>query len=90
MIDTDELDRIYPPPYDDPHQRRLTSKNLAVLWSNLRAAGAPRLILTMVALHPEDELPSIRDAVPEAEITVVRLLASEDVLLERIGRSGRG
>ena len=84
MIDTDELDRIYPPPADDPHKRRLTSKNLAAVWENLRAAGAPRLVLTMVALHLEEELPFIQTAVPEAEISVVRLLASEDVLLERV------
>ena len=90
MIDTDELDRIYPPSADDPHKRRLTSENLAAVWSNLRAAGAPRLVLAMVALYPEDERPFIRTAVPGAEITVVRLLASEEGLLERVGKREAG
>ncbi len=94
MIDADELDRIFPAPADDPHKSRLTRRNLASVWANLRDAGAPRLILTMVAPSVEDELPAIREAIPEAAITVVRLRASEGDLLERVrGReigSGHG
>ena len=70
MIDTDELDRIYPPPADDPHKRRLTSKNLAAVWENLHAAGAPRLVLTMVAIHLEEELPFVLLTPP---VSILRL-----------------
>jgi hypothetical protein len=84
MVDTDELDRVYPAPADDPHKSLLTSRNLAVVWENLRGAGARRLVLTMVALSLENELPWIKEAVPGAQITAVRLVSSEEELLERI------
>ncbi len=84
MVDADELDRIYPAPLRDPEKTDLTFRNLAAVWANLRAAGAPRLILTMVALSLEDEVEHIRDAIPEARIFAVRLRASEGALLERV------
>ena len=86
LVDTDELDRIFPAPPDDPHKTALTQRNLASVWENLRDAGAPRLILTMVATSLGHELPWIRTAVPSAQITVVRLRASESTLLERVSR----
>jgi gluconate kinase len=86
LVDTDELDRLFPPPADDPHKTLLTRCNLAAVWANLRAAGAPRLILVMVAASLEYELPHLREAVPGAEITTVRLRASEMTLLERLQR----
>ena len=86
LLDLDELDRIYPAPQGDPHKTHLTGRNLAAVWANLRDAGAPRLILTMVATSPDYELPHIQQAVPEASITVVRLYASEEALLERVRR----
>ena len=86
LVDTDELDRIFPVPPDDPHKTALTERNLASVWENLRDAGAPRLILTMVATSLGHELPWIRTAVPGAEITVVRLRTSESTLLERVSR----
>ena len=84
MIDADELDRIFPPPTDDPHKTRLTYANLAAVWANLRAAGARRLILTMVALSLADDLAHVHRAIPEADITAVRLWASNEDLLERV------
>ncbi len=86
LVDTDELDRIFPPPPDDPHKTALTERNLAAVWENLSAAGAPRLLLVMVAVSLEHELPWVRAAVPGAKITVFRLCASEDTLLERVRR----
>ena len=86
MIDADELDRVFPPPPDDPDKADLTRRNLAAVWANLRVAGAQHLVLTMVAASIEDELPHIRAAIPEAAISVVRLLASEHHLLGRVRR----
>lgn len=86
LVDTDELDRIFPAPPGDPHKTALTERNLAAVWKNLSAAGAPRLILTMVAASLKSELPWVRAAVPGAQITVVRLRASEGTLLERVRR----
>ena len=84
MIDTDELDRIYPAPVDEPHKSDLVRRNLAAVWSNLRSAGAPRLILTMVAVSLDDELANVRGAIPEARIVAIRLRASEEDLLGRV------
>ncbi len=84
MVDADELDRIFPAPREDPHKTGLTYRNLAGVWANLRAAGAPRLILAMVAIPLEDELPNVRAAIPEAAVTVVRLRAGEECLLKRV------
>ncbi len=84
MIDADELDRIYPVPPGDPHKTELTKRNLAAVWTNLRAAGAERLILTMVAASLDDELAHVAEAIPEARVTAVRLRASEEDLLSRV------
>jgi hypothetical protein len=86
LVDADELDRIFPAPPGDPHKTALTQRNLAAVWENLSTAGAPRLILTMVAASLERELAWVRVAVPGAQITVVRLRASESTLLERVRR----
>ncbi|CAA9452786.1 MAG: hypothetical protein AVDCRST_MAG02-1015 [uncultured Rubrobacteraceae bacterium] len=84
MVDTDELDRVYPAPVDDPHRADLSRRNLAAVWENLRKAGAPRLILTMVAVSLEDELAHVHEAVPGARVVAIRLRASEDALLGRV------
>ena len=90
MVDTDELDRIHPAPVGDPHKTQLTKRNLAAVWENLRSAGAERLVLTGVFVALEDELRWLREAVPGGEFSVVRLRASDDVLVERLGRRELG
>jgi hypothetical protein len=86
MIDANELDRVFPTPAHDPDKADLTRRNLAAVWTNLRAAGAPRLILTTVAAPIEDELPKVREAIPSATLMNVRLHASERDLLKRVRR----
>ena len=86
LVDMDELDRIFPDPPGDSQKTHLTRQNLAAVWANLRDAGASRLILTMVATYPDHELPHIREAVQGSFITLVRLHATEEVLLERVRR----
>jgi hypothetical protein len=86
LVNTDELDRIFPASPGDPHKTALTQRNLTAVWENLRAAGAPRLILNMVAASLERKLPWVHPAVPGAKITVVRLRTSEGTLLERVRR----
>ena len=85
MIDTDELDRIYPAPPEDPHKTGLTKRNLAAVWSNFRDMGVRRLVLTMVAVSLNEELAHVREAIPESRVIVVRLRASEEDLLARVG-----
>ena len=85
-VDLDDLSWCYPtPPGDDRFRSGLTLRNLAAVWRNFRDAGAERLVLARV-LESRDELDRHRDAVPGAEITVVRLTAVHATLQERVER----
>jgi len=91
-IETDELDRVFPLPTSHelatlrPGTTDVSSLNLAALWSTYRALGHTRLIMSGVMLHPEDDRRWIADAIPNADITVVRLRASDATLLSRLDR----
>jgi AAA domain-containing protein len=84
VIDVDALSWCYPTPADDPFNNRLALRNLTCVWANFAAAGAARLILARV-VETRDELEAFRQAVPGAELTVVRLRASDDTLRRRVG-----
>ena len=71
-------------PPEDPYKTNLTLTNLEAVWANLRAADAPRLVLTMVAVSLDEELAYVRAAIPEARVGAVRLRASEGDLLGRV------
>jgi hypothetical protein len=83
LIDSDELDRIVPVPDD---LWRLTERNLRCVWAGFHDRGVRRLILVGVFLHRPSELAWIARAVPGARFTLVRLVASDATLVERIGR----
>ena len=83
LIDTDELDRIYPVPDD---LSDVTERNLAAMWGTFAARGARRLILVGVYLDRRTELDWVRRAVPDAAITCVRLAASDATLVDRVDR----
>lgn len=84
MIDTDELDRAFPPGADGPHKADLTRRTLTAVWANLRGAGDLRLILTMVASSIKDELPRISEAIPGATLILVGLHISGHDPLQRV------
>jgi hypothetical protein len=71
-------------PPEDPYKTNLTLTNLEAVWANLRASGAPRLVLTMVAVSLDEELAHLRAAIPEARGGTVRLRVSEGDLLWRV------
>ena len=83
LIDTDDLDRIYPVP---PDLSAITRDNLAAMWRTFAARGASRLILVGVYLDRTDELDWVRHAVPGARFACFRLLASDETLAGRVGR----
>jgi len=83
LIDTDELDRIYPVPSD---LGTLTERNLASIWQSFAERGTQRLVLVGVYLHRESELTSVRRATSAEHITLVQLTASDETLRERVGR----
>lgn len=83
LIDLAWIEQCWPVPADDPRNERLTHQNLACLWANFHQAGAGRLILVRV-LEARSLLRHVTDAVPGAEVTVVRLRAPLAVLQARI------
>jgi hypothetical protein len=89
-IETDELDRIFPLPSASelqdlrPGMTDISEVNLAAIWGNYRALGCDRLILSGVMVFLDEARKWIGRAIPNADFTVVRLLASNDVLLRRL------
>jgi hypothetical protein len=83
VIDTDELDRLYPVPED---QDALSEHNLAAAWDGFAGRGCRRLILAGVWLHRPSQLAWIARAVPGARFTSVMLVASEVAIEERVRR----
>jgi hypothetical protein len=77
VIETDELDRVFPRPNADeldriqPGTTDVSSINLAAIWSTYRALGHTRLIMSGVMMHLDLDKRWILSAIPEAQITVV-------------------
>jgi hypothetical protein len=96
IIETDELDRVYPRPSAEalqglrPGTADISTINLAAIWSTYRALGHSRLIMSGVMMHLGLDRRWILAAIPRAEITVVRLQASEHTLTERLARREAG
>lgn len=84
-IDLDWLCQVYPPPPADPYNEDLMLSNLSAIWDNLRKARPDRLVLARV-IENREHLTRYQHAIPGAEITVVRVLASERTILERLRR----
>ena len=89
LIDMDTLRMSYPRPAHDRFHMALGLRNLAALWANYRAAGAECLILADV-VESQADADAYRLAVPNAEVTVVRLLASRDALWRRLAQRESG
>ena len=83
VVDLAWIEQCWPVPLDDQWNERLIHRNLACMWANFRQAGADRLILARV-LEARSLLRHVVEAVPGAQITVVRLRASLAVLHARI------
>lgn len=92
VIDTDELDRVFPlPSLSELGTLRsgttdVSSLTLAAIWSVYAALGHSRLIMAGVMVAPQDDRRWIMDAIPNAEIIFIRLLASEKTILSRLDK----
>jgi len=92
VIETDELDRVFPRPSSTeldrirPGTTDVSSINLAAIWSTYHALGHTRLIMSGVMMHLDFDRRWILAAIPEARITVVRMFATEAALLARLAR----
>lgn len=89
VVDVDALASSYPPPPGDGFNSQMAFRNLAAVWRNYEAAGAQRLILAYV-FENKAGLEPVKEAVPGAELTVVRLHASHEALRERVSGRERG
>ena len=89
LIDFDALTACYPHSPGDRFGNGIGCANLAHVWRNARSCGARCLVMARV-VETEGELEGFRDAVPGADIVVVRLTASPPVLAERVRLRERG
>ena len=83
IIDMDAMRSCYPSPPDDPFHTALGYRNAAALAANFRAAGAERLIVPDV-IETRADLASYQTAIPDAQITLVRLTAPVTTLHARL------
>ena len=83
VVDLDWLSASWPRTAHDPWNEEMAHRNLASVWANFRAGGAERLVLCRV-LEARSLLEGVRQAVPGAECTVIRLRAPIEVLHARI------
>ena len=83
FVDLARIGSSWPVPDDDPWNERLIHRNLACMWTNFRAAGARRLLLCRV-LEARSLLRHVVEAVPGADVTVIRVRAPLPVLQTRI------
>lgn len=74
FVDMDALTATFPRPPDDRFNERLGFRNLADVARNGREIGSTRLIVAGV-VESRDGKERYREAIPDAEVTVVRLLA---------------
>ena len=89
LMDVDCLDQCFPAPAEDPWGEELACANLAAVWTNFRARGAKYLVLAR-AIQGREQLEGYRGAIPEADITVVRLVASPETLRRRLQQREAG
>ncbi|MBA2726460.1 MAG: AAA family ATPase [Actinobacteria bacterium] len=83
LLDLDWLCQAYPAPEHDPYRDEFMFKNLAAMWPNYRAEGVHYLVLARV-IEDRDHLDRYREAIPEADITVVGVVAPPEVIQRRL------
>lgn len=85
VIEGDALDLAHP----SPAEHGLAARNLRALWSNYRALGYRRLILTnTVSVLEADELAAAMGDAPR--VTAVLLQASDSSIRDRLGKREQG
>jgi adenylylsulfate kinase len=89
-VDFDRLRACYPRPVeDDRWGNKIGLTNLAAVWQNYQAVGARRLLIACV-IEKRSDLDGFREAVPGADILVVRLRATPETLQARVRKRNRG
>ena len=86
VIDTDELDRVWPLEFDSDRRRSLDVANLSAWWAQYADLGIERLVLAGVFVDLDDAKRWITEAIPGAVVRDVRLVVSDDELRRRVER----
>jgi dephospho-CoA kinase len=89
VIDLDELGRGVIPGGSDDFNLSLTIDNMKAVWENFRAAGVRRLVLARV-VRTSAELQRLVDAIPDCDVSVWHVAASDEVVAARIARREAG
>ena len=83
-VELEDVARFWgPQPAGGNTRPDVAHRNLASVWANYRAAGADRLLLSLL-MERRSDLSFVRDAIPDAHITVVRLHARLAVIEGRV------
>jgi hypothetical protein len=83
LIEGDNLDLAYPPPWE----HSLAERNLAAIWANYRALGYRRMIYTNTASVFEAEISSLTGAMgDDPRVTAVLLTCSDMTVRRRLSQ----
>ena len=83
LVDMDALTATWPRPPDDRFNERLGFRNLADIVRNGRDVGSARVIVSGVIESRDGRIRYV-EAIPDAEVTVVRLVAAIDDIVDRL------
>ncbi|MCU1583065.1 MAG: hypothetical protein QOD27_1196 [Microbacteriaceae bacterium] len=89
VVDLDEIRRLNPPSASDRFNHELELQNLRSLAANFRRAGAQRFIVAGV-IEERSEIRRYVDALGSTGMFVCRLVASPDVVADRLSRRHDG
>jgi len=86
VVDTDELDRVWPLPQRTEDLVAISRQNLSALWRTFSHLGTQRVVLCgVMASHAESER-WIADAIEDSDVTYVRLVAERKTREQRLRR----
>ncbi len=83
VIDLDALSHATPPCPDGTFNSPLVARNLAAIWPNYRDHGVDRLVLARI-IGGKEEVIAYRSAVPEADMTICRIVAPAATVADRL------
>jgi hypothetical protein len=84
VLDTDELDRVWPKPESVDDLIAVTRENLRALWDTFSGLGTRHLVLCGVMADVPVNRSWIEAAVPGAALTFLRLTAQRSTRMQRL------
>ncbi|MEA2434166.1 MAG: hypothetical protein QOG54_1623 [Actinomycetota bacterium] len=89
VVDLDWLGWMARPGGDHEDVEELITRNLKAVWPNFIAAGADCFVLARV-IQTRGHVDDLRRALPDAEITIVRVTSSPETVAERLRKRDTG